>query len=55
MLFSLLKEPEDENMERVIHIKCVVQSDVFQGGEVSDLLYCFPIYKNKLEKGATWG
>ena len=55
MLFSLLKEAEDKNVQRVIWIKCSVQTDVFQGGVVSDILYYFLIYKNKVEKGGAWG
>lgn len=50
----LLKEAEDENMQRVIWIKCSGQSIIFQGGVVSDILYYFLIYKEKLEKGGAW-
>lgn len=55
VLFSSLKEAEDENMQRVIWIKCSVQSDVFQGSVVCDILCYFVIYKNKVEKGGAWG
>lgn len=55
VFFSLLKEAEDENMQRDIWVKCSVQSDVFQAGVVSDILCYFLIYKNKVEIGGAWG
>lgn len=43
-LSSLLKDIEAEDVERVMQIKCSVQSGVFQGGVVSDTLYFFLMY-----------
>jgi len=50
VLFSLLKEGEHKNTQRVIWMKCSVQSYVFQGNEVSDILYCFLLCKTRLKK-----
>lgn len=47
MVCSLLKEAEDENMQRVIWAKCSVQTGVFQGTVVSDTLYTTRLKKEE--------
>lgn len=37
-------------MQRIMWIKCLVQSNVFQGGVVSDILYYFLILSTRLKK-----
>lgn len=51
VLLPLLKENENENLQRVIWMECSVQSNAFQGDVVSDVLYPLPIYKSKVKKG----
>lgn len=50
VLLPLLKENENENLQRVIWMECLVQSNAFQGDVVSDVLHSFPIYKSKVKK-----